>query len=75
MSNARPALVVLSAKNAERLKQQVEQLVDAIEHRSLGDDDLADLAYTLQVGREPMDCRLGAWCRICRSFARELGAG
>ena len=52
VSNARPVLVVVSAKNAERLKQQVEQLVAAIEQRSLGDDDLADVAYTLQVGRD-----------------------
>jgi len=48
--HARPALVVLSAKNAERLKQQVKRLVAAIERRSLGDADLADVAYTLQVG-------------------------
>ena len=58
VSGSRPALVVLSAKNAERLQQQVEQLVDAIEQRPLGDDDLADVAYTLQVGREAMECRL-----------------
>jgi acyl transferase domain-containing protein/acyl carrier protein/SAM-dependent methyltransferase len=59
VSSSRPALVVLSAKNAERLKEQAAQLVAAIERRSLGDDDLADVAYTLQVGREAMECRLG----------------
>ena len=51
--------MVLSAKNAERLKEQAEQLVAAIEQRSLGDADLADVAYTLQVGREAMESRLG----------------
>ena len=55
----RPALVVLSAKNEERLKAQAGQLVAAIGRRALGDDDLADIAYTLQVGREAMECRLG----------------
>ena len=59
VSNARPALVVLSAKNAERLRERVEQLANAIEQRPPGDADLADVAYTLQVGREAMECRLG----------------
>ena len=60
VSNTRPALIVLSAKNGERLREQAVQLVAAIEQRSLGDADLADVAYTLQVGREAMECRLGA---------------
>ena len=59
VSTSRPALVVLSAKNEERLKEQAEQLVAAIEQRPLGDEDLADIAYTLQVGREAMEYRLG----------------
>ena len=42
----------------------VEQLVDAIEQRPFGDNDLADIAYTLQVGRDAMECRL-AVMRIC----------
>jgi acyl transferase domain-containing protein len=50
---------VLSAKNEERLKQQAEQLLSAIAQRPLGDSDLADVAYTLQVGREAMEHRLG----------------
>jgi polyketide synthase PksN len=59
VSPPRPALVVLSAKNAERLKERAEQLVAAIERGRLGDVDLADVAYTLQVGREAMESRLG----------------
>jgi polyketide synthase PksN len=58
-SGPRPALVLLSAKNEERLKQQVGQLIAAVERGSLGDTDLADVAYTLQVGREAMEFRLG----------------
>ncbi|HSI47392.1 MAG TPA: SDR family NAD(P)-dependent oxidoreductase, partial [Ideonella sp.] len=52
-----PALIVLSARNEERLNEQVQQLRDAIE--SDATIHLADLAYTLQVGREAMEERLG----------------
>ena len=59
VSAQQPALVVLSAKNEERLREQAGQLLSAIERRGLGDEDLADVAYTLQVGREAMEFRLG----------------
>ena len=58
VSAAHPALIVLSAKTAERLREQAAQLVAALERRALGDADLADVAYTLQVGREAMESRL-----------------
>ncbi|WP_437836523.1 SDR family NAD(P)-dependent oxidoreductase [Sorangium sp. So ce1153] len=57
-----PALVVLSAKNEERLRAQAEQLLAAIGEpgeSALGDGDLFDLAFTLQVGRDAMECRVG----------------
>ncbi|MEA2959171.1 MAG: polyketide synthase PksN, partial [Alphaproteobacteria bacterium] len=57
-SAERPAIIVLSAKNEDRLRERVEQLLSAIE-RGLGEADLADVAYTLQVGREAMEARLG----------------
>ncbi|MCX7293774.1 SDR family NAD(P)-dependent oxidoreductase, partial [Janthinobacterium sp.] len=53
-----PCLVVLSAKNAERLQVQARQLLQQIETGGLKQDDLANVAYTLQVGREPMEARL-----------------
>jgi polyketide synthase PksN len=57
--NASPQLIVLSAKNEERLKAYAKQLVDFLnqesEHKPLS---LADIAYTLQVGREAMEERL-----------------
>ena len=53
-----PALIVLSAKAGDRLREQASQLVAALERRSLGDADLADVAYTLQVGREAMESRV-----------------
>lgn len=55
---SRPAIIVLSAKSEERLKEQVSRLLAAIERRSLNDDDLRSLAFTLQVGREAMECRI-----------------
>lgn len=59
-SNVRPAgphLVVLSAKNAERLRANAGRLLT---HLSKGtDDDLADIAYTLQIGRDAMPERMG----------------
>ncbi|HVU22667.1 MAG TPA: SDR family NAD(P)-dependent oxidoreductase [Opitutus sp.] len=50
---ARPALVVLSARSEERLRESARQMLEApIAH-------LADAAYTLQVGRVAMEERLG----------------
>ncbi len=51
-----PYLVILSAKNKERLQESVNQLLTYVEKEK--DVDLADLAYTLQVGREAMPERL-----------------
>jgi polyketide synthase PksN len=53
-----PALVVLSGKNAERLQERARQLLNRIQNEILQEHDLVDLAYTLQVGREPMEQRL-----------------
>jgi polyketide synthase PksN len=53
-----PVIIVLSAKNEERLREQVKQLLLAIEKQSLSDTHLASIAYTLQVGREAMEERL-----------------
>jgi len=54
-----PAIIVLSAKNEGRLKEQAQQLLGAIPEQQLSDNNLADIAYTLQVGREAMEERLG----------------
>ncbi|WP_223148939.1 SDR family NAD(P)-dependent oxidoreductase [Aquimarina sp. RZ0] len=52
-----PAVIVLSARNKERLTAQVVNLktyLDSVSH----DLNLHDIAYTLQVGREAMEERL-----------------
>ncbi|KPA18427.1 Beta-ketoacyl synthase, partial [Candidatus Magnetomorum sp. HK-1] len=48
-------LIVISAKNADRLKAYCLLMADYLEKHPC---DLADVAYTLQIGREPMDERL-----------------
>ena len=52
-----PYLAVLSARNPERLVDAARQLLEFSKGRS--DDELADVCYTLQVGREAMNERLG----------------
>src|SRR5205085_2851734 len=53
-----PPLLVLSAKNEERLYEQVQQLLGWVQAGRCVEEDLQDLAYTLQVGREAMEERL-----------------
>jgi polyketide synthase PksN len=49
-------LIPLSARNDERLKVYARELLDFL--NSAARPDLANLAYTLQVGREAMDSRV-----------------
>ncbi|RZL00112.1 MAG: type I polyketide synthase, partial [Rubrivivax sp.] len=58
VSAQKPAIVVLSARDGDRLKEQAAQLRQALDEGSWGQEDLADIAYTLQVGREAMGVRL-----------------
>ncbi len=53
-----PALILLSARTEDRLREQARQLLAHIERRGWGDDRLASIAYTLQVGRDAMEVRL-----------------
>jgi polyketide synthase PksN len=52
------AIILLSAKNRERLKEQVQRLLTAIQEEQFSDLVLSDIAYTLQVGRDAMEERL-----------------
>ncbi|MFD8519916.1 SDR family NAD(P)-dependent oxidoreductase [Streptomyces capillispiralis] len=65
-----PQLFPLSAKNADRLRAYARQLLDfakdARNKAEAADITPADLAYTLQTGREAMDERLGV---VADSFA------
>ncbi|MBB4730016.1 SDR family NAD(P)-dependent oxidoreductase [Xanthomonas arboricola] len=50
-------VVLLSARNEERLRVRVQQLLAMLERTPDEAIDLHDVAYTLQVGRESMDHR------------------
>ena len=52
-----PRLVVLSAKSPEQLSQVAADLLGFIEAETLANDDLADVCYTLQVGRKALEVR------------------
>jgi polyketide synthase PksN len=54
----RPALVVLSAKNVDRLKDSAAQLAAWLRRERPDPRRLGDMAYTLQVGRQPLEERL-----------------
>ena len=66
------AIIVLSAKNEERLQEQVRQLLAVIQAERFSNADLADLAYTLQVGREAMEERLGFLVGSLQELAEKL---
>nr|WP_092067195.1 amino acid adenylation domain-containing protein [Dendrosporobacter quercicolus]NSL46456.1 amino acid adenylation domain-containing protein [Dendrosporobacter quercicolus DSM 1736]SDL51088.1 amino acid adenylation domain-containing protein [Dendrosporobacter quercicolus] len=51
-------MIVLSAKNEERLREYVLRFLNAIQTQQLSETRLSDIAYTLQVGREAMEERL-----------------
>ncbi|MES2739634.1 MAG: SDR family NAD(P)-dependent oxidoreductase, partial [Pseudomonadota bacterium] len=75
---ARPAAaavaLVLSARDEERLREQARQLLRAIDDQDLQDDRLADVAYTLQVGREAMECRLACVAASVEEVKSRLSA-
>jgi polyketide synthase PksN len=54
----KPHLIILSAKDRERLSEQVRRLLTAIKERQFSDSNLGDMAYSLQVGRDAMEERL-----------------
>ena len=51
-------MIVLSAKNEDRLREMAAHLLHFLDQNLLT-DSLSDLAYTLQTGREAMNERLG----------------
>ena len=52
-----PKLILVSAKTADSLAANAQRLLAHL--RDHPEEDLADVAYTLQVGRDPMPERLG----------------
>ncbi|MBW8848035.1 MAG: SDR family NAD(P)-dependent oxidoreductase [Burkholderiales bacterium] len=70
----RPCIVVLSAATEDQLAQQARRLLDHIERHALVDADLADMAFTLQMGREPMRERWAVVASTMEVVREVLGA-
>ena len=61
LSHDGPQIIVLSAKNRERLKAYARKLADFLRAIPASSSyDLAQIAFTLQTGRSPMEERLAA---------------
>ncbi|KFE71835.1 SDR family NAD(P)-dependent oxidoreductase [Hyalangium minutum] len=71
-----PQLIVLSAKNAERLRESLERLQRALTHPPQAPahlrPSLGDIAYTLQVGRESFEERVALIVQDLEELSRKL---
>ena len=66
-------MIVLSAKNQERLREVVKNLHSYLTvNREPGTLNLHEVAYTLQVGREPMEERLAMIVRSLQELEEKL---
>jgi polyketide synthase PksN len=54
-----PNIVVLTARNEEQLSEVVNRMLSAIEDKQVTNENILNVSYTLQVGREAMEERLG----------------
>jgi acyl transferase domain-containing protein/acyl carrier protein/NAD(P)-dependent dehydrogenase (short-subunit alcohol dehydrogenase family)/1,4-dihydroxy-2-naphthoyl-CoA synthase/SAM-dependent methyltransferase len=71
----RDQAIVLSARNADRLKAYAARLNDFLgRSKGLEVPALADIAYTLQAGREQMEQRLGLVVRSVAELQEKLAA-
>ena len=67
------AIIPLSAKTAVQLQQRARDLLDFL-RKQAASVDLVEMAYTLQVGREPMEERLGMVVSSVEQLAEKLEA-
>ncbi|CAM4515042.1 type I polyketide synthase [Paenibacillus xylanexedens] len=72
-SNA-PVMIVLSAKTKDRLSIKVRQLAQAVQDNAYTDLHLARIAYTLQTGREEMECRCAFTAYTIKEMVSKLQA-
>ncbi|HEY3093975.1 MAG TPA: type I polyketide synthase [Vicinamibacterales bacterium] len=75
--SARPALIPLSARTPEQLRQRAQDLAAFVASADDGRNTtpaLRDVAYTLQVGREAMEERCGIVARSTCDLAERLRA-
>jgi polyketide synthase PksN len=69
-----PGLFVLSARDDERLRDKAAHLLDWLRQHAPAPEDLADAAFTLQVGREAMEERLAIIATSLDDLCRKLDA-
>ncbi len=67
-----PSIIVLSAKSKEQAREQAVNLLRDIEENEYTDMDLENISYTLQVGREAMEERLGLIVSSTEELKRKL---
>ncbi|HEX6427154.1 MAG TPA: SDR family NAD(P)-dependent oxidoreductase, partial [Niastella sp.] len=71
-----PELIVLSALDADRLKEKAKQLLSAIREGdvfwNMANQSLRNMAYTLQVGREQLEHRLAFVVRTVKELEHTL---
>ncbi|ESP91544.1 non-ribosomal peptide synthetase [Pseudoalteromonas luteoviolacea] len=67
-----PVAIVLSAKKSQDLLERAKQLSTFITAQNLQNNVLADLAYTLQVGRENMTHRLAFTANSIAEITKQL---
>ncbi|HEX8620287.1 MAG TPA: beta-ketoacyl synthase N-terminal-like domain-containing protein, partial [Thermoanaerobaculia bacterium] len=73
MSTSAPFVIVLSARSQEQLQQKARDLRDHVVARQES-IDLGAVAYTLQVGREAMEERLGFIVSSAEQLVQKLDA-
>ncbi len=74
VSVSSPAMVILSGRDENRLKEYAAQLLAVINEGGISKDQLDDMAYTLQIGREAMEARLGILAFNLEDLAEKLKA-
>ncbi|XOV79524.1 MAG: SDR family NAD(P)-dependent oxidoreductase [Aestuariibacter sp.] len=72
--NLSHVVVPLSARTGPQLEQKVTELLAFLENSDEGAVSLASLAYTLQIGREPMDERVAFWVQDIAELHKALAA-
>ena len=69
-----PYGIVISAQTQDQVKELAKELADWVSKGIYTDTDMASIAYTLQTGREAMDCRLAFCANDLKELVEKLNA-
>lgn len=70
--NDKPSLIVLSARSPEQLREQAEQLHHRLQSGQYQTSDHQRIAYTLQLGREAFEERMGTHVKSLEELKEKL---